>query len=289
MSPQEKRIVQCPFCQTKFYVWLSLLVDRRRVKCSNCQNVWFQDASECEESSAPVIAPPVEVAAPQKPQAPKEPEKEAEEPQSLPKADEIPAPIRFISNEPEKKESMGPLPAFDDESPFPEEILAPKKKYRKRFSLVAFLIPLLLVIFARDYIVRGIPAMAYVYRLAGLSLKKSQEGFELRNTSWYEVTDKGIPSIVVNGELANMASAVKTAPAVRVTMRGHGGCHPTDFASYIFGDDKAEGPDGLCVVDQWTINVSYDRLLPGQVVPFSTTHPYDERSKVEKIQIDFTQ
>jgi predicted Zn finger-like uncharacterized protein len=272
MDSQEKRIVQCPFCQAQFYVWLSLLTDRRRVKCSSCGNVWFEDPAD------------IEAREPREPFIHLTPKKVEEKP-SPPSLNLA----RFISHTSSHTEQMKPLPNFEKDTRFLEEERAPRKKYRKPCSFFVIIIPILFFLFARDYLIRIDPSLVGVYRLLGLSLKDVQEGFEIRNTAWHDVVDKGIPSIVIDGELANMSLQLKTAPSVRITTRGKVGCHPVDFASYIFGDDKAEGPDGLCVMDQWSMNVSYDRLLPGQVVPFKTVHPYDERRKVEKVQVDFVE
>lgn len=280
MTSQKKRIIECPFCQTKFYVWLSLLTERRKVKCSSCGNAWFQDPYETEK--------PLEETTPQEdlksnpPPLPVEPSKSKV-------AEEELKPIRFISNETEKKKDMEPVPEFAKDHSFEEEEGQGKGKTKKRLYVGLILLFLLVFVGGRNYIVKMVPDMGIIYRSLGISLDAGRQGFELRNTSWYEMVDKGIPSIVVNGELTNMSNQVRTSPAIQITLRGSGGCHPMDLASYIFGDDKAVGKDGLCVVDQWSVNASYDRLLPGQVVSFSSTHPYDERSKVEEVQIGFTQ
>jgi predicted Zn finger-like uncharacterized protein len=276
MNSQEKRIVQCPFCQTQFYVWLSLLVDRRRVKCSSCGNVWFEDPfdTDVRETLGHQDTLPPQVIA-----------EITEEGSSEPSL----SLTRVIAHGPSRKKHMEPLPHFERDMRFLEDERAPRKKYRKRFSFFIFLIPILFFLFARDYITKMDPSLASIYRTLGLSLKDIQEGFEIRNTAWHDLVDQGIPSIIVDGELANMSLQLKTAPSIRITTRGKTGCHPMDFASYIFGDDKVEGPDGLCVMDQWSLNVSYDRLLPGQVVPFKAIHPYDERKKVEKVQVDFVE
>ena len=263
MDQKSKYIVQCPFCQTEFYVWLDLLLSKRRVRCSKCENTWFQDPEDCLGKIEKL---------------PKESSPKIEEPQ----------PVRDIKASDKTLNTMEPLPSFetqeDDSNPQPYQ-----KKKTPLVSLIAFLIPIAVFIVARDFIAQQIPLLSYVYRAIGLPLKSAQEGFEIRNTAWFETIDQGIPSVAVSGELTNMSSRVKSAPAIRVTLKGTGGCHPMDFASRLFGDDKAIGPDGTCVVDQWTVNVSYDRLLPGQVVPFSTTHPYDERSQVSKVKIDFVE
>jgi predicted Zn finger-like uncharacterized protein len=258
MDSLEKHIIECPFCQTKFHISTALLKERRRVKCSKCENTWFQEAIVCEEKKDTSIS------------------------------SEMLSPIRVIPNESRKKEQITPPPSLDKQmgSPMDDEKDSSSKRH---FSFLVFVIPFLAFFFARDYLIQVIPALSGIYRVMGLSLKDTENSFEVRDTAWHEVVDKGIPSIVVSGNLANMSSQLKTSPALRITLRGRGGCHPMDFASYVFGDDKAEGPDGLCIVDQWSLNVSYDRLLPGQVVPFSTVHPYDERQQVEKVQIDFVE
>lgn len=255
MDSLEKHIVECPFCQTKFHISCFLLKERRRVKCSKCENTWFQDAIFVEKENNPNDS----------------------------------SPIRVILNEKSKKEQLGPLPSLDKQMGFPHDEEKIGSSSKRNFSFVVFLIPFLIFFFAKDYLAKMIPALSGVYQMIGLSVKDVENSFEVRDTAWHEVIDKGIPSIVVSGNLANMSSRLKSSPALRITLRGRGGCHPMDFASYVFGDDKAEGPDGLCVVDQWSLNVSYDRLLPGQVVPFSTMHPYDERQEVEKVQIDFVE
>lgn len=264
MHLQEKHIIECPFCQTKFHIYASLLEERRRVKCSCCNNTWFQEPVKPAK-------PPVEISP-----------STIEKPESFEKS----LSIRIISNEPSKKEKLGPLPSLEKQSGLlPDESSSSKK----HFSLLVFLLPFLGFFIAKDYLVQIAPSLEGIYRMVGLSVKNKESNFEIRDTAWQEVIDKGISSIVVSGNLANMSSHLKASPAIRITLKGKGGCHPMDFASYIFGDDKAEGADGLCVMDQWSLAVSYDRLLPGQVVPFSTVHPYDEKYAVEKVQIDFVE
>ena len=60
-----------------------------------------------------------------------------------------------------------------------------------------------------------------------------------------------------------------------------------NFSSYIFGDDKVEGEDGLCVLDRWSLDVWDDRLLPGQIVPFKMIRPYEVPNNVKKVHISF--
>ena len=280
MNSQEKCIVQCPFCQTRFYIWLSLFVERRSVKCSSCGNTWFQDPTE-HEKAGPNLERDIRHT--------KNLSLSVEEKKIKTSSDQSLKPMRFIVNEPSHKDRMEPVPGFERDSRFLEEDPVSKKKYRKRFSFAIFMIPLLIFIFARDYLIRIEPSLVSIYKILGLSLRDFQEGFEVRNTAWHEVLDKGVPSLVVSGELANMSLQLKIAPTIRVRIRGAGGCHPMDLAAYVFGDEKAQGHDGLCVMDQWTLNVSYDRLLPGQVVPFETIHPYDGQHKIEKVQIDFVE
>lgn len=265
MQLQEKHIIECPFCQTKFHLYASLLEERRRVKCSCCKNTWFQEPIKKQKLPAEVDFIATD---------------ERSEPF------ERSSSIRVISNEPSKKEKLGPLPSLEKQHPILSEESTSSKKH---FSLIVFFLPFLVFFLAKDYLVQIAPSLAGIYRMVGLSIKDKENSFEVRDTAWHEIIDKGISSIIVNGNLANMSPQLKSSPAIRITLKGRGGCHPMDFASYIFGDDKAEGPDGLCVMDQWSLNVSYDRLLPGQVVPFSTVHPYDERYAVEKVQIDFVE
>lgn len=259
MGSQEKRIVICPFCQTKFYVWLSLLSERRKVRCSHCQNSWFQDPKDCESSK----------------------QDEGDSTPSL-------VAMRFIGSDSDKKNDLPPVPPLGKKEMFDEEDSFPKQK-KRRFSFIAFLLPLVIFILSHRLLVQAFPVLERVYRILGLTPVKERESFEIRNTSWQQVMDQEIPSLMLVGELSNVSPQLKDAPSLQVVLRGTGSCRPADLASQVFGDEKVVGDDGTCVLERWPLAIGHNRLLPGQVVAFKSSHPLDEHYKIEKVQIDFSE
>jgi predicted Zn finger-like uncharacterized protein len=281
MEKLHKSILSCPFCQKKFFIDAKLLLPKgQNVKCSNCDNAWYQN---------PIV------------------EEKLEEPQDTEytfhteegewvkeKDNDNSAPKRFIRQL--VKESIdieNPLSKLDSTENHSYAYQAPIKKtknIKKRFLKIisCFCMVFTALFIFKDSFVYYIPGLSFVYNSFGIEVKTSSyEKFEIREKSWSNIVENGIPSVIVRGTLANMSDRVYEAPTVKITLKGKGACKPSTFASSIFGGKKTVDEFGSCIIDEWNIRPTNDRLLPGQITPFSTIHPYDERFKVTGVYIDF--
>jgi predicted Zn finger-like uncharacterized protein len=105
------------------------------------------------------------------------------------------------------------------------------------------------VIWARDRVVALWPPAARVYALAGLPVTLPGIGLELRKVMPSRETENGLPSLVIEGEVANVSNVAREVPQLRVILR-----------------DNNEHE-----LQSWTFTVSEERLLPGASVAFRTS------------------
>lgn len=112
----------------------------------------------------------------------------------------------------------------------------------------------------RNRIVSLVPALAPLYALAGFSVNDAAFGLVFRNVSTSRDMENGLPTLVIQGEVANVSSVARAVPKLVAILR-----------------DRGEHE-----LQEQSFSVEAAQLLPGETVPFHTTisQPAEEASGV---------
>lgn len=194
-------ILTCPNCGSQFQIDPKLLGENgRRVRCSGCGERWLAT----QPAAAPAAPPPPPVAP-----APVEPSPERPE-----------APVREASVPPKEEvlaEASGGPPISQR-----HDLGAPARERRSRvFGLLCLVLVLLLLtglILLRNEVARAVPSAVAVFENLGFPVTV-QSGLEIRNLTYRRVEENGIVSLVVQGEVANVATTMRSLPALRVGLQ----------------------------------------------------------------------
>ena len=132
----------------------------------------------------------------------------------------------------------------------------PELRAARLRPLLGWLMPLLGVavlagglVSARDTVVGFWPPAAQLYGLVGLAPEQPRTGLELRKVVPSRDVENGLPTLVIQGEVANTSSVAREVPKLHVMLR------------------DASGGE----VQSWSFSVTDERLLPGASIPFRTS------------------
>jgi predicted Zn finger-like uncharacterized protein len=206
-------IVACSKCEKRYVVDPRALgAPGRRVRCANCQHTWFEAAPEEALSSI-----------------------------ELPPLPENPPVVRTTSPEPGAARRI-PLPAGSRQG---------RGTVGVRRGAIAAAVgrAVWAVIAGRWHVMSAVPFTARLYSLVGLGPAVPGQGLELRQVTPSRGVDNGVPTLAINGQVANVSSGPKPVPKLRVTLRD--------------GNNKE--------IQSWTVSVTDEPLAPGASVPFHTT------------------
>jgi predicted Zn finger-like uncharacterized protein len=213
-------ILTCPACSVRYLVDARALgVRGRNVRCARCSHTWYQ--------APPDEGPPAAAPAPLAPPPPAPPPAPPSSPRPLaPSADQR---IR--------------LPA-----------LAPPKRNWGRtlaWPAAAALIVVLVgvAILERNQVASLVPATAPLYALIGFPPNDVGAGLEFRNVTTSRDTENGLPSLVIDGVLANVSTVPRPVPKLIAVLRDRGQHELQD----------------------WTFSAPAERLGPGETVTFHTS------------------
>jgi hypothetical protein len=101
----------------------------------------------------------------------------------------------------------------------------------------------------RGHIMSALPFTSRVYAMVGLGPVVPGQGLELRQVTPSRGVENGVPTLAINGQVANVSSSPKAVPKLRVALRD--------------GNNKE--------IQTWTVSVTDQPLAPGASVPFHTT------------------
>jgi len=91
------------------------------------------------------------------------------------------------------------------------------RKYAGKVVFAAAVAALVMLVVKRDDIVRAVPDLGGLYRLAGLEV--NLRGLEFRELRTVRDIDDGKPVLVVEGQVANISRTDKDVPSIRVALR----------------------------------------------------------------------
>ncbi len=92
------------------------------------------------------------------------------------------------------------------------------------------------------------PPSTRLYAMVGLGTSDPGAGLELRKVAPGRAVENGVPTLTIDGEVANVSAVTRDVPKLRVALRD--------------ANDH--------VLQTWTVVVTDQRLLPGASVPFHT-------------------
>lgn len=212
-------LIACPHCQTQFQVAASAIGDGRTVRCARCRESWFAEPP-------PVFA--------EQPAASFAMATETSMVEAEPVAAVAEPPVEVIDSPPLALEASGetdvtetvvaePAPMVADEAPKPRlRRRMPIRRYKLprpvAIGLAAALAGVIAVLGLRESIVRVAPSLAGVYAAVGLPV--NLRGLEFRGVKTTQEVQDGIPVLVIEGEVVNVARHPVEVPRVRIAVLG---------------------------------------------------------------------
>jgi predicted Zn finger-like uncharacterized protein len=206
-------IVTCSKCEKRYVVDPRALgAPGRRVRCANCQHTWFESAPEDTVSSI-----------------------------ELPPLPDMPPVVRTTTADPGPARRIQ-LPAVKRSGA--------AMVWVKRVAIAAVVILAIWgLIGGRGLIMSALPFTSRVYSMVGLGPAVPGQGLELRQVTPSRGVENGVPTLAINGQVANVSSSPKAVPKLRVALRD--------------GNNKE--------IQTWNVSVTDQPLAPGASVPFHTT------------------
>jgi predicted Zn finger-like uncharacterized protein len=212
-------LIVCPHCQTQFQVAASAIGDGRTVRCARCRESWFAEPP-------PVFAEqPAAASAMEAGTATAEAESVAAEPAT------VEAPVEVTDSPPLAAEASGeaetvmtdPVQAVAEEAPKPRlRRRVPIRQYKLprpvAIGLAAALAAVIAVLGLRESIVRMMPGLAGTYAAIGLPV--NLRGLEFRGVKTTQEIQDGVPVLVIEGEVVNVARHPVEVPRVRIAVLG---------------------------------------------------------------------
>jgi len=209
-------IVTCSKCEKRYIVDPRALGSPgRRVRCANCQHSWFEAAPEQSQASIELPPPP------------------------LP---ETPPVVSIGTNSESNGEHRIQLPAVPRESK--------GLVWLSRSAIAAVVAIAVWALFAeRQQVMSAVPFTARLYAMVGLGPAFPGQGLELREVTPSRGVDNGVPTLAINGQVANISTSPRPVPKLRVALR------------------DATNKE----LQSWVVSVTDEALEPGASVPFHTT------------------
>ncbi len=206
-------IVTCSKCEKRYVVDPRALgAPGRRVRCANCQHTWFEAAPEEALSSI-----------------------------ELPPLPENPPIVRTTAPEPGAARRVQ-LPAVSRQGRGMVWV-------RRGAMAAAVVLAIWALVAARGHVMSAVPFTTRLYSLVGLGPAVPGQGLELRQVTPSRGVDNGVPTLAINGQVANVSSGPKPVPKLRVALRD--------------GNNKE--------IQSWIVSVTDEPLAPGASMPFHTT------------------
>lgn len=212
-------LIACPHCQTQFQVAASAIGDGRTVRCARCRASWFAEPPPVFAEALPFAtgaeASTVET-----------------EPAAAEAAEAGEAPVEMMDSPSIAVEAFAETSAVAETEPAQAAAEdAPKPRLRRRIpvrryrlprpaaiGLVAAVVAVVAVLSLRESIVRMVPGLAGTYAAIGLPV--NLRGLEFRDVKTTQETQDGVPVLVIEGEVVNVARHPVEVPRVRISVLG---------------------------------------------------------------------
>jgi predicted Zn finger-like uncharacterized protein len=222
-------LIVCPHCETSYDIDGAKLGAGRTVRCARCQTQWFAAAGL--EALAALAAGP-------EPDAPPPPTPPAPTHDAAPTISAVAVTDHLESIEAHASPSLSPAAETEaDETPHHDvetiaargakiaRVTERRRRERSRMNLVfiiaAFSLAVAALIGWRAQIVRAVPQTASFY--AALGLPVNLRGLAFANVKIAEEMHEGVPVLVVEGEIVNVAKRTIEVPRLRFSVRNGSG------------------------------------------------------------------
>jgi predicted Zn finger-like uncharacterized protein len=207
-------IVTCSKCEKRYVVDPRALGSPgRRVRCASCQHTWFEAAPEELQSSI-----------------------------ELPPLPETPPVVRTTTTAEPGTARRIQLPAVPRQG---------RGMAWLRRAVIAAVVVIAIwgLVAERQHVMSAVPFTARFYRMVGLGPALPGQGLELRQVTPSRGVENGVPTLAINGQVANVSSNARAVPKLRVALRD--------------ANNKE--------LQSWVVSVTDQPLAPGASVPFHTT------------------
>ena len=237
-------ILQCPECSTRYLVPDSAIgTDGRTVRCANCKHSWFQAAAPVAEDTLDIPeTTPLAPAPPPLAPLPRTPIAQPVE-RFVPFAPPAPATAAPTTPEPVIAPTYAAptFPPVTEQPPF-----RPRRNTTRRWTIVAVLAGLLMLIAAGAIVYLGAPGVA---AKLGLGIGSDETPLRLRdNPIERRELDNGSELFAVSGQVTNPSNQRQRVPDIRAELR------------------DAQGR----LVYSWTITPQQRTLAPGGAIDFNS-------------------
>jgi predicted Zn finger-like uncharacterized protein len=251
-------IIACPSCSARYIVDPAKIgPDGRTVKCAKCAHAWAQPAPTAEEMAEAVAPTPApSAAAPQ----PSEEEladslrerigREPAEPDDSDADDDIGDNFRANFDDAFSRDSRSePRPLRGGSSSNLPAIPEAPSRWPARLAWIGLIVAIIAVfgsvILFQDTVTKSWPASQRLYDMIGSTDAKIEKKLGVRSVQYTYPTST---TLKIDGELVNLSKAPQNVPNLRVLFLDAGGK----------------------VVKRWTFPPRERRLLPDEVIKFST-------------------
>lgn len=210
-------LLVCPHCETQFQVAASAVGNGRTVRCAQCRGSWFAQptpvfAASAMEADATLAA--FETASPEIDWA----EAPVDVEGNPPLAAEAPAEISIVPED----QIVEPASVIAEETLPPVRKRTPRRNLRLprpvAIAFVASIVAAVAMLSLRESVVRMMPDLAGVYAAIGLPV--NLRGLEFRGVKTTQEMQDGIPVLVIEGEIVNVARHPVEVPRVRIAVLG---------------------------------------------------------------------
>ena len=251
---EEKIILECYQCSTQFKISPSLLGhEGKKVRCTRCNHEWIAKAS-MEDVPKPNFNP--------------------EDTQPI-----LPNTSSSLMAESAKKEKLFYSAPLETKPTFLSRIFL--------LLLVLFTLPIFLYL-GRYKIVELIPHMRPIYHHIGLDVGEDLKVLSLNNVTYTQARQDGISTIIVRGQLANTTDKIVRTPNILIRLRGIGNCPSLTWKDRMLTGKFMDEDDGHCTLEQWTMQINDDEMLPSQVIPIETSRRMDPKWQIKNVFLDLT-
>jgi predicted Zn finger-like uncharacterized protein len=219
-------LLACPHCDTKFQVAANAIGNGRTVRCAQCRESWFAEPERTAAELAMAFAQDESASSFERVPAPSGwDEAHADVEDSPPLAAETPPDIIVSAEDRIVEPAVDIAPEAEPEpEPAPPPVRKPKrvKNYRLprpvAMALVLAILSVISLLGPRESVVRLVPDLAGVYAAIGLPV--NLRGLEFRGVKTTQEMQDGIPVLVIEGEVVNIAKHPVEVPRVRIAVLG---------------------------------------------------------------------
>jgi predicted Zn finger-like uncharacterized protein len=223
-------LITCPHCGSRYALPAGALHHGRTVRCAGCRNTWFAQAVDPGETDRLAAAWAEDA------------RRDAHGSDRSAQRHTAP-PVTLDGRNPGGETASIEAHPVQRRRRVADPRTSPARK-AAAFIVGSGLAAVLAAVLQRDAVVRKAPDLAGLYALAGLPV--NLRNLEFRKVVSHNDFEKGLPVLMVDGEIVNVGDADASVPPVALTVRNAAG-EP---------------------LHTWTIRMAQERASPGEAIRF---------------------